>query len=165
MINPRFHHCYCEMCEWPNFGTLFKFPCIVRIYAWFFMHCRNHHSDSHANHVIMMYNVLWDLLEHFHRKASSMISFASLLALHIWQLFVYVYIYIKYKLYVSYVENKIFDFGWFYLYYVKVIRNHQESKQVGRKHCLLLVMGCWCQYSSVLLFVVITLLIFLIVLW
>ena len=31
----------------------FKFPCIVRIYAWFFMHCRNHHSDSHANHVIM----------------------------------------------------------------------------------------------------------------
>ena len=50
---PQFHHCDCEMCEWPNFGTLFKFPCIVRIYAWFFMHCRNHHSDSHANHVII----------------------------------------------------------------------------------------------------------------
>ena len=41
------------MCEWLNFGTFFKFPCIVRIYAWFFMHCRNHHSDSHANHVII----------------------------------------------------------------------------------------------------------------
>ena len=25
---------------------------MVRIYAWFFMHCRNHYSDSHANHVI-----------------------------------------------------------------------------------------------------------------
>ena len=30
----------------------FKFQCILRIYAWFLMHCRNHHSDSHANHVI-----------------------------------------------------------------------------------------------------------------
>ena len=53
VILPQFHHCDCEMCEWPNFGTLFKFPCIVRIYAWFVMHCRNHYSDSHANHVIM----------------------------------------------------------------------------------------------------------------
>ena len=51
-ILPQFHHCDCGMCEWLNFGTFFKFPCIVRIYAWFFMHCRNHHSDSHANHVI-----------------------------------------------------------------------------------------------------------------
>ena len=42
------------MCEWLNFGTFFKFPCIVRIYAWFFMHCRNHHSDSHANYVIII---------------------------------------------------------------------------------------------------------------
>ena len=40
------------MTEWLNFGTFLKFPCIVRIYAWFIMHCRNHHSDSHANHVI-----------------------------------------------------------------------------------------------------------------
>ena len=55
VILPQFHHCDCEMREWPNFGTLFKLPCIVRIYAWFFMHCRNHHSDSHANHVIMLY--------------------------------------------------------------------------------------------------------------
>ena len=23
------------------------------IYAWFFMHCRNHHSDSHPDHIIM----------------------------------------------------------------------------------------------------------------
>ena len=38
------------------FGTLFKFPCIVRIYAWLFMHCRNHHSDSHANHVIIVHS-------------------------------------------------------------------------------------------------------------
>ena len=53
VILPQFHHCDCEMCEWPNFGTWFKFPCIVWIYAWFFMHCRNHHSDSHANHVII----------------------------------------------------------------------------------------------------------------
>ena len=53
VILPQFHYCDCEMCEWPNFGTLFKFPCIVRIYAWFFMHCINHHSDSHANHVII----------------------------------------------------------------------------------------------------------------
>ena len=49
----QFHHCNCEMCEWLNFGTFFKFPCIVRIYAWFFMHCRNHHSNSHAKHVII----------------------------------------------------------------------------------------------------------------
>ena len=48
----QFHHCDCEICEWLNFGTFFKFPCIVQIYAWFFMHCRNHHSDSHNNHVI-----------------------------------------------------------------------------------------------------------------
>ena len=35
------------------FGTLFfKFPCILRICAWFLMHFRNDHSDSHANHVI-----------------------------------------------------------------------------------------------------------------
>ena len=53
VILPQFHHCDYGMCEWLNFGTFFKFPCIVRIYAWFFMHCRNHHSDSHANHVIM----------------------------------------------------------------------------------------------------------------
>ena len=52
-ILPQFHHCDCEMCEWLNFGTFFKFPCIVRIYAWFFMHCRNHHSDNHTNHVII----------------------------------------------------------------------------------------------------------------
>ena len=32
---------------------LFKFPCIVPIYAWFFMHCRNHNNDRHANHVII----------------------------------------------------------------------------------------------------------------
>ena len=54
VILPQFHHCDCVMCEWLNFGTFFKFPCIVRIYAWFFMHCRNHHSDNHANHVITM---------------------------------------------------------------------------------------------------------------
>ena len=53
-ILPQFHHCDCGMCEWLNFGTFLKFPCIVRIYAWFFMHCRNHHSDSHANHVITL---------------------------------------------------------------------------------------------------------------
>ena len=51
-ILPQLHHCDCEMCEWLNFGNFFKFPCIVRIYAWFFMHCRNHHSDNHTNHVI-----------------------------------------------------------------------------------------------------------------
>ena len=56
VIPPQFHHCDCEMCEWLNFGTFFKFPCIVWIYAWFFMHCRNHHSDSHANHVIIWAN-------------------------------------------------------------------------------------------------------------
>ena len=55
-ILPQFRHCDCGMCEWLNFGTFFKFPCIVRIYAWFFMHCRNHHSDSHTNHVIIFYN-------------------------------------------------------------------------------------------------------------
>ena len=53
-ILPQFHHCDCGMCEWLNFGTFLKFPCIVRIYAWFFMHCRNYHSDSHANHVIIV---------------------------------------------------------------------------------------------------------------
>ena len=58
VILPQFHHCNCEMCEWPNFGTLFKFPCIVRIYAWFFMHCRNHYSDSHANHVIIIFSAV-----------------------------------------------------------------------------------------------------------
>ena len=56
LILPQFHHCDCEMCEWLNFRTFFKFPCIVWIYAWFFMHCRNHHSDSHVNHVIIHYN-------------------------------------------------------------------------------------------------------------
>ena len=56
-ILPQFHHCDCEMCEWLNFGTFFKYPCIVRIYAWFFMHCRNHYSDSHANHVIIAYQL------------------------------------------------------------------------------------------------------------
>ena len=40
------------MCEWLKFGTFFKFPWIGRIYAWFFKHCRNHHSDSYANHVL-----------------------------------------------------------------------------------------------------------------
>ena len=59
VILPQFHHCDCEMCEWPNFGTLFKFPCIVRIYAWIFMHCRNHYSDSHANHVIIVPYILF----------------------------------------------------------------------------------------------------------
>ena len=34
---------------------ILELPCIVRIYAWFFMHCKNHYSDSHANHVIIMY--------------------------------------------------------------------------------------------------------------
>ena len=37
--------------DW-NFGTFFKIPFVVRIYAWFFMDCRNHHIASHANHVI-----------------------------------------------------------------------------------------------------------------
>ena len=41
-----------QMCEWLNFGTFFKFPCIVRIYACFFIHFRNHHSNSHTNHII-----------------------------------------------------------------------------------------------------------------
>ena len=49
VILPQFHHCDCEMFEWLNFGTFFK----LQIYAWFFMHCRNHHSDSHANHVLI----------------------------------------------------------------------------------------------------------------
>ena len=57
VIFPQFHHCACEMYEWLNFGTFFKLPCIVRIYAWFFMHCRNHHSDSNANHFIIPSNV------------------------------------------------------------------------------------------------------------
>ena len=56
VILPQVHHCDCEMCEWLNFGTFVKFSCIVRIYAWFFMHCRYHHSDSHANHVIIQSN-------------------------------------------------------------------------------------------------------------
>ena len=54
MIQPQFHHCDCKMCEWLYFGTFFKFPCIVWIYAWFFIHCRNHHSGSHVNHVIIL---------------------------------------------------------------------------------------------------------------
>ena len=58
VILPQFHHCDYEICEWLNFGTFFKFPCIVRIYAWFFMHCRNYHSDSHANHVIMCLSIM-----------------------------------------------------------------------------------------------------------
>ena len=58
MILPQFHHCDCELCKWLNFGFFFKFPCIVRIYAWFFMHCRNHNSDSHTNHVIIMH-IAW----------------------------------------------------------------------------------------------------------
>ena len=29
-----------------------KYPAIVRIYAWFFLHSRNHHIDSHTNHII-----------------------------------------------------------------------------------------------------------------
>ena len=45
----------------------FKFPCIVRIYAWFFMHCRNHHSDSHANHVIICFYQMTMLL-HFNQS-------------------------------------------------------------------------------------------------
>ena len=49
---PQFHHCDCEMCKGLNFGTFFKFPCIVRIYAWFFIHYKNHYRESHANHVI-----------------------------------------------------------------------------------------------------------------
>ena len=40
------------------FLTFYKFPCIVWIYAWFFMHCRNHHSDNHVNHVINWYKIL-----------------------------------------------------------------------------------------------------------
>ena len=58
MTLPQFHHCDCEMCEWMNFGTFFKFPSVVRIYARFFMHCRNRHSDSHANHVIK--SITWN---------------------------------------------------------------------------------------------------------
>ena len=71
MILLQFHHCDCEMCEWLNFGTFFKFACIVRIYAWFFVHCRNHHSDNHANHVIIVY---WNMKQQrlwyhlFHQK-------------------------------------------------------------------------------------------------
>ena len=48
------------ICEWLNFGIFFKLPCIVQLYAWFFMHCKNHPSDSHTNHVIMLYN--WQLI-------------------------------------------------------------------------------------------------------
>ena len=33
-------------------GLVLKFPCIVQIYAWFFMHRRNNQCESHANHVI-----------------------------------------------------------------------------------------------------------------
>ena len=58
VILPQFHHCDCKICEWLNSGIFFKFPCIVRIYAWFFMHCRNHHSDNHTNHVIICFNSL-----------------------------------------------------------------------------------------------------------
>ena len=52
MITPQFRHCDCKIFEWLHFGIFFKLPCIVQIYAWFFMHCRNHHSDNHTNHVI-----------------------------------------------------------------------------------------------------------------
>ena len=33
-----------------------EFPCILQIYAWFFMQCGNHHSDSHVNHAIIAFN-------------------------------------------------------------------------------------------------------------
>ena len=58
VILSQFHHCDCQMCKRLNFGTFFKFPCSLRIYAWFFMHCRNHHSVSYAYHVIMARNIL-----------------------------------------------------------------------------------------------------------
>ena len=31
-----------------EFWNFFKFTRIVQIYAWFFIHCRNHHGGSHA---------------------------------------------------------------------------------------------------------------------
>ena len=49
---------YVWMTEFWNF---FKFPCIVRIHAWFFMHCRNHYSNSHTNDFMRhgLYNYPW----------------------------------------------------------------------------------------------------------
>ena len=59
----QFHHCDREVREWLNFGIYFKCPCIVQIYAWFFMPCKNYHCDSHANHVIILSNAhLWHVL-------------------------------------------------------------------------------------------------------
>ena len=78
VIPPQFHHCDCEMCEWLNFGTFFKFPCIVRICAWFFMHCRNHHSDNYTNHVIMLNSCL---LNSFFRKTTKKTLTSAVLAL------------------------------------------------------------------------------------
>ena len=53
VILPQFHHCDCEMCERLIFGTFSNFLALCE--SWFFMHCRNHHSGSHATHVINKY--------------------------------------------------------------------------------------------------------------
>ena len=66
MIIPQFRHCDCKIFAWLHFGIFFKLPCIVQIYAWFFMLCRNHHSDSHTNHVIIHSNGCLSLAEPIH---------------------------------------------------------------------------------------------------
>ena len=55
VILPQFLSLWLRDVWMTEFWNFFQIPCIVRIYAWFFMHCRNHHSDSHANHVINLY--------------------------------------------------------------------------------------------------------------
>ena len=37
-----------------QFSFFFKFPCIEKIYARFFMHCINHHGDNHATNVMLI---------------------------------------------------------------------------------------------------------------
>ena len=50
VILPQFHPLWLWDVWMTEFWIFFKFPSIVRIYAWFFF-CKNHHSDSDANHV------------------------------------------------------------------------------------------------------------------
>ena len=59
MIMSQFHQCDCHICEWLNFGTLFKFPFILQINTCCFVHHRNHPSDSHVKMTLQCIFTLW----------------------------------------------------------------------------------------------------------
>ena len=49
----QFRHCDREIWEQLTFGKSFELPCIMQIYAWFFMHCRNRQRHRHTKRILM----------------------------------------------------------------------------------------------------------------